>query len=123
MLSLLRIPLTILRSQGGEYDSNRNFVDKDPKSFCTMSSIQPYRKGKDQVVLPEGIRSEDVLVVWTKDELRVADQFKNLKADETTVDGREYVTFYVSNWNRHGLSIDHYEAILVRKDKAPNGSL
>ena len=115
--------MTVSRAQGGEYDTNRNYVDKAPKPFCTMSSIQPYKKGKDQVVLPEGIRSEDALVVWTKDELRVADQFNNLKADETTIDGREYVVFFVSNWNRHGLSVDHYEAIIIRKDKAPNGSL
>ena len=111
------------RSTGGELDDDDNFVDSAPTRIHTKASIQPYKKGNGQEVLPKGIRSEDVLVVWTQDELRVADQFNNLKADETVIDGREYVVFFISNWNRHGLTIDHYEAIVIRKDKAPNGSL
>ncbi len=124
MISLLqKISITIDRDSGGSYDVEGRWTEGATTSFDTTGSIQPFRTGNTQTILPEGVRAEDALIIYTKDPIVVTNQFDKLQADKTTIDDRVYEAFMSENWNRHGLTPDHFKTIFLREDQMPNGSL
>lgn len=124
MISLFKIPITIERDDGvGGYDAEGRWNDGTVSPFDTKGSIQPFRSGNTQIVLPEGVRAEDALIIYTKDPTIVTNQFDKVQADKTTIDGRVYEAFMSENWNRHGLTPDHFKTIFIREDLITNGKL
>lgn len=126
MISLLQnSTLTISRDEGaGSYDASGRWVPDPRASFDIQCNIQPFKMSNAQEILPEGKKSGDALVVYTKTDLQTVSQFDKELADTTTIDGLTYYAFAVENWSRQGtLQPQHYKVIFVRKDKATGGSL
>jgi hypothetical protein len=122
-LSLLRIPIVITRVEKGEWQEDGSFTEGVTTPINVKGSIQPYSPNNSQVVLPEGIRASDAVTIWTKTLIRTANQFSKTLADTTVIDGQEYLAIDVANWARHGLRLDHYEVVFIRKDLPTNGGL
>lgn len=128
MSRLLKIyPLTFQRYDevnGGYLDANNNYVSGGRTPVITEGNLQPYRMGTTQLTLPEGYKAEESLIYYTKTEIKTVEQFGKSEADETTIDGFEYVAHASGNWNRYsGLRLNHYKILLVRKDLPTNGGL
>jgi hypothetical protein len=110
--------LTIERHTGGSRNPvTKRYEDNEPEIITGMFSVQPFQKGSDQVILPDGIRSSDAYVLYGKTFIQEADQFAELKADKTIINNRSYIAFNVANWSFHGSNADHYESVFVREDK------
>ena len=90
---------------------------------------EPYQKGQDNVVLPEGVTSSDALVLFSEAELLThSDLVGNTnKADIVYVEDPEvdptakaYVVWYKAPWIGNGgfeLLMGHGEYVLVRQEK------
>ena len=127
LLKLFRTStLTITRDDGGGfYDTEGRWVeDSTPATFDIECSIQPFKLGDVQKILPEGITTSNAVKIYTKTALKTSEQIgvKEL-ADTTVIDGHTYEAFFDENWERFGLSIDHHKVTFIRKDQATEGSL
>lgn len=121
---LRRVTQTITRNTtAGTYNAAGEWVRGTTTTLNVECNLQPYRRGTEQMTLPEGVRSEDVLIMYTKTPIRAVDQFDKTLADETTIKNREYVALMVEDWNLNNLKLDHYKVYWVRKDLATNGTL
>jgi hypothetical protein len=127
LLKLLKTStLTITRDNGGGFwdDKGRWTEDATPIDFDILCSIQPFKLGDIQKVLPEGITTNDAVIVRTKTSLKTSEQIGvKEKADTTNLDGFTYEAFFSENWSRFGLSTDHYKVTFLRKDQPSGGSL
>ncbi len=119
-----KIPLTLIRTDPSTgYYQGGNYIKGTTSEIGIRCSIQPFRKGDTQMTLPEGLRAEDVVMIYTKSPVQTVDQFEGAVADTTTIDNLVYVAINVENWNRQGMRSDHFKAMFVREDKAKNGRL
>ena len=117
--------LTFTRFEEGNYDvgGTEEWVDGTPTPVIAEGSLQPFREGTSKVVLPEGTKTQDARLFYTKTLLRTEDEFNNTVADTTVINGATYEVFNSGDWNQFGLSVDHFRAILIRRDKDPAGVL
>jgi hypothetical protein len=116
---IIKTPLDVIRHTGSYRDSTKGnrTVDREPEYIEDVKfSIQPFTKGSTQHVLPEGIKSDDARVLFTKFAMKQASQKTKLKADRVEIDDEIYVAFKVASWSTHGLLADHYEALAIRED-------
>lgn len=74
---------TVNRTLPGDYPSGE-YVPGTASTFTIVASVQPLT-GRETVVLPEGVRTEDVRQLWTSTELRVHDD--NADADVVVIPG------------------------------------
>lgn len=124
LLLFTQSTLTFNRDAGDGYWQGGKWIDSATTTFDAQGNLQPYRMGDSQQTLPEGLKAEDVLIFRTQTAINTVNQFSFETADTTTIDGLEYIALNSANWNRFpSLSLNHYEVMLIRKDKAPNGSL
>lgn len=120
-----RTPLTFTRkSSAGYYDDSGEWVDGFDDEFIHIRcSLQPYKRGKSRLVLPEGIQTRDAFVVFTSSELRVADQLTGEVSDKTTINSQTYEVSDVEDWSFHSdLRSSHWQYLLIREDANANGS-
>lgn len=109
--------LTFTRPAGqAEYDENYNLIPSVPTTIPAQGSLQPWSKGEMQIEVPAGVRVKDVRLFYTKTKLQTADEQLGKDPDTTTIDGIEYEVYDQADWNQYGLSVDHYCAVLIRRD-------
>lgn len=111
--------LTFKSFAEGYFDEDGLYFDGYETEFDAQGSLQP-ANGATRSVLPEGVSTEDVRVFFTRDSILTANQLDNTQAYETDIGGFTYVVTNSGPWVDSGLSIDHYEVILIRKDKNEN---
>lgn len=120
-----RTPLTFTRkSDAGYYDDDGEWVDGFDDEFIHIRcSLQPYRKGKSRLVLPEGVVTRDAFVIFTNSELRVADQLTDTLSDKTVINNQSYEVIDEEDWSFHSnLRSCHRQYLLIREDANANGS-
>ena len=75
---------TVTRQAPGAYASlTGKYVAGSASTFTIIAAVHPYSPGRHQVVIPEGMRTEDVRVLWTATELKALDA--SADADTVTV--------------------------------------
>lgn len=75
-------------------------------------SVQPFRPHEAEL-LPEGVKLSDAKWVFTKSELRVANERTQMAADRLTIAGEEFVvTSLPGEWD--GVPLAHTAAVCVR---------
>lgn len=105
------------------------YIDPSTKRWVAGSSVpievvgglQPIKAGEKLIDLPDGIRTIDTKVFYSKDEIKTELEQINQEADETVIDGIDYKCFFVEAWTGTGLRSDHYKSIFIRKDKLGGG--
>jgi hypothetical protein len=118
--------IVITRATGGYWNDKGRWEDGNvsPDEFSIDCSIQPFKGGRGQRKLPDGISTHDTKVVRTKTFLKTSEQIgEKEKADTTVIDGFTYEAFFDSNWSDYGLRVDHHKVIFIRQDQSTGGSL
>lgn len=125
MSRLMRsLPLTLQRdSAEGYWSEEGDWVEGGSTPVDIFCSIQPFQKGTTRVVLPSGITTSDALTIYTKSEVKTADQYDFSTADRATIDSKVYIATNIMNWSRHKLRTANYEVVFIREDKLKNGGL
>lgn len=126
LILMNKFTLTINRDDGGGYwdDKGRWVVDPTPPApLIIKCSIQPFKIGTSQFILPEGKTTTDAQIVRTTTSLKTSDQFGKELADTTTIKGRTYYAMAVEDWTGHGLAPDHFKVLFIRDDQSTNGGL
>lgn len=62
----------VTRTAAGDYAATGDYAPGSTSTLLITASVQPL-DGRENVVLPEGVRVEDVRQIFTATELRVAD--------------------------------------------------
>lgn len=116
--------LTISRDGGAGFWNDKGRWVSDPTAdFTILCSIQPFKIGGNQLILPEGKTSSDARIIRTTTSLKTSDQFSKELADTTIISGVTYYAMAVEDWNLHGLSTDHFKVLFIRDDQPTNGEL
>ena len=109
----------------GRYDNTGKWVEA-PKILIEYveGNLQPFRTGNNILKNGEyrrmtkaGYSADDARIFYTDTRLLTENQFLSRKADRTQIDGLWFFVFSVKDWKRYGLTLDHYECILVREDQ------
>lgn len=100
---------TVSRSRkDGQYVKGR-YQKLPPETFCAEGAIQP--ADADSIrMLPEGVRADTAVNVWTTCELRTA-RPPNQDADILLIRGEEYEVHMVKDWDFAG---GYHKATCVR---------
>lgn len=119
-MNLYRSRIDILRTteSTGYFDENENWVDGvGQTSIPIKCSIQPYNKGRHRIELPEGVRADSAIIIYTGVQIFNQDDLTSRSADELIYKGNKFECFDVEDWTEHGLKSDHIKALFIRKDK------
>jgi hypothetical protein len=103
-------PATLVRNAAGDRDSDGAWVDGAATSTPITGSFQPFPSARLQT-LPEGERQQGQLELYTRAELRTADQHTGTSADRVVYNGATYEVREVHRWPA---LLAHYQARLMR---------
>lgn len=92
--------LTVSRRGAGTLDHGR-FTPATPTTFDIAASVQPV-SGRDLLRLPEGLRTRELVAVFTGGDLRTADEAAGLAADRFVYGGRTYEVQTLEDWTQLG---------------------
>lgn len=100
---------TVIRPTGGVRIKGR-YIRNAPQEFPANGSVQQ-ADPNTQLMLPEGHRGRETLIVHTVCELFGVDVKDQADADNLNLRGRRYEVMMVSDWSREG---GFFEATVVR---------
>lgn len=112
------------RSDGGYYTPEGEWINGDLTNLNIRGTLQPIGNLAQEIqrVLPEGVRMDDVRVLYTVTELRVGNDRTGIEADNViysnplTSRDEVYEVFRVDPWVAlHRLS--HFKAFVFLKDR------
>lgn len=105
--------LVITRRGAGVY-TNGLFVAAEPSTLNIQAAVQP-ATSKDLLSLEEGQRTKETKAIYSKTELRTADEGTGVQADIVTKDSEYYEVQFVRPWFEVA---GFYKALAVRIDLA-----
>lgn len=70
-----------------------------------------------QLVLPNGVRTTDTMILYTTAELVICNDRNWTEVDLVMVKGTEYEVYSVMDWTEQLAHTSHYEYLLIRRDK------
>lgn len=114
------ITLTFTRPSGSQaYDDEGDVVEGAVTTFPATGSLQPFRLGDTQDVLPEGKKAEDFRRFYTRTPLRNADPTAQTSADICVINGEVFEVFDNGDWATTTIltNLSHYKAILVKREE------
>ena len=108
--------LTFIRHGGQELDEGGRVTLALPQNVYTEGSLQGYREGAEQSVLPAGVQVSDARLYYTNNLLKTANDEDQTSADVTEIDGITFKAFAVGDWNKTTIlkRVAHYRVILIR---------
>lgn len=108
----------------GYWDVSGKYVEPvAPDPFELKCSIQPYKDGRERMLLPEGTNAEDAQIIYCSEPLNIADPILKTESDTFELDGGTYVIFKGENRSRRRSTVSHYKYMAIRKTKDTNGGL
>lgn len=108
----------VTKATSGGYDDYGNWVegvDNPPQSI--KGNLQPFKTGKAQQDLPEGVTAKDAFTFYSVVDIPVSDEYKNTQAATTVIDGVPFEFYDKAPWTGYGSRTEHYKYILIREDK------
>jgi len=110
-----------IRSDGeGYYNSKGKWTDGEKTRTPYRGTIQPIGSSTElQKVLPEGVLLDDVLVLYTKLDLRTGNDRTGIEADDIEFMEETYEVFKVDRWYA-ARRLSHMKAYIYRKDRDSN---
>lgn len=108
-------PLLLKRRAAGVWNEGV-YVPPAAVTVTVRASVQP--AGASVKPLPEGVRVEDVKIVYANGVLRTASDPEGTMADRFDYEGMEFEVFRVENWSTGGQGL-YYKALAARvRDRA-----
>lgn len=102
----------------GYYNDYGEWVEGTPSApFPVKGSLQPFKMGRSQQDLPSGITAKDARLFYTVEDLQVGDEYTNSEPDTTEIDGIPFEAYHSAPWVGYGMQTEHYQVVLVRRDK------
>lgn len=100
-------------------DDDGNWItpEAEVETFTVKGNRQPFRNGLTQVILPEGVESNDAFLFYSHTQLLPADELTEQVADIMLINGIEHECFRMEDWTGYGLKTDHYKHVFIRADK------
>jgi hypothetical protein len=92
---------TVTRAGAGSYDTNGRFTAPSVSTFQINASIQP-TAGRDLMRLPEGLRTQELISVWSLTPLQTASAPASNQADIISYGGLNYQVQTVLDWSESG---------------------
>lgn len=110
----------IRTDSSGSYNEDGDWVSGTETTETIKCIVQPYRNGSSQFILPEGVKSEDTRVVYSKSDLRNTSEHYKYVADILIIDDLKYQVQQVSDYSKYIKSITnlHYQCLAVQVSKA-----
>lgn len=106
----------------GYINSSGDYTEGGATSETIRCLVQPqFSKSEFQKDLPEGVQPRDTRVLHTKVLLKTGSERTQTLADIITFKEEEYEVYEVSEWDSGTTRLDHYRAVIIRRD-ALNGS-
>lgn len=105
-------PLTVIREKTGFYVEGR-YQETPPEEVAIKASVQPV-SGQDRMMLPEGIRSKEIVKIYTTYLLKTASAEGSIKADVVIYNGCRYDVTMVQDWTVDG---GFYKAFAARSGR------
>lgn len=105
---------TVKRFTAGSW-TNGVWVNGTQSTFQITASVQP-AKQEDLIYLPEGQRTSAAVKIYTDTMVRTGNEKTGIQADLLEFQGEDWEIQQV--WNHQELTLAHYKAIAVRKDRA-----
>lgn len=99
VLDLASGSYTVTRTTPGGYGTDGRFVPGTPSTLTIQASVQPAR-GQDLLLLPEGMRTEETLKVYSP--TRLFTQGAGQDPDVITVAGITYKVMTAEQWGPDG---------------------
>ena len=121
MIDLMKtqeVPLYKRSSSGGYLNQDNEWIDSSFEEPVTLKcNIQPLREGKNKVILPDGVRTDAVIILRSFTPLKISDQYTGEEGDEIEYKSIRYEIFKEEDFSDYGLMTDHYKYLLKRKDR------
>lgn len=113
-LTFYRPPTQAIGPSGRLINPNPN----DLVEIVSYGSLQPYRRGKETDVLPEGIKTIDARFWYSAQILQTADQNNDIQADFTYIDGKKFIVFDNGDQSVTNVlkRLAHFEYILIKDE-------
>lgn len=99
--SFPQTPILIERFAQGAFVKGRYVPGSKSHSIPCASVVHP-STGKDQELLPQGVRNRESVIVYTKEAIQTADQEAGTPADRLWINNRRYEVFNVEDWSING---------------------
>ena len=108
----------------GYWDASGRYVEPESlPPFELKCNIQPYREGKESILLPEGVTAESAQVIYCSVVLNTNDNLSGTEADRFELDGETYEIYRMVNRSRRPSPVAHYKYVAIRKPQETGGSL
>lgn len=91
---------SVERRDAGEVVNGRH-VRAAPRFFNVTDAAVQNSSAKTIAMLPEGVRADDSITIWSPTELRTAKDNAH-EADKVTARGEQWEVHTVKNWQREG---------------------
>ncbi|QHZ59734.1 head protein [Alteromonas phage vB_AmeM_PT11-V22] len=121
MIDLMRthsIPLYRRSEEEGYLNNEGEWVQAQFKDAEILEcNVQPLRDGKTKVILPDGVRTDHVIVIRSFTRITVADMLDDTEGDEVEYQGKRFEAFKEEDFSEYGLMSDHYKYLFKRKDQ------
>jgi len=104
--------LTVIREKSG-YIVKGRYQETPPQEVNIKASIQPV-SGKDRMMLPEGIRSKEIIKLYTTFLLQTDNAEGSTKSDVVVYNGCRYDVITVEDWTVDG---GYYKAVAARSGR------
>ncbi len=102
--------LTVQRYAAPTTDGHGRIIPAVPESLSITASVQDV-SGRELMRLPEGLRTRDLVTVYTTDDLRGADDAAGTPPDRFTLGTNTYEVQMVEDWTAIG---DYVKAIAAK---------
>lgn len=111
-----QIPLTFVRFGNKTSDSEGNRKYEVVEEITAKGALQPYRLGDTTTVIPEGRKTSDFKLFYTKTPLRPSDSRLETIADECEINGIKYEVYDAGDWSTNLSRLAHFKVVLARKE-------
>lgn len=106
-------------TEGGYLNNNHEWVTADEVTSVDLHcNIQPFNTAKSKIILPDGVRTDDIIVLRTRTQLTIADHYKEEEGSLIEYKGIRYEIFMEKDWSSYGLASDHFEYLFKRQDES-----
>lgn len=115
--------LVFIRPAQGYFSKGKWVAGGVDVEIPAIGSLQPFKKGWDSIVLPEGTRTEDAKTFLSLVKLQPANDHTKpvTRSDYTIIDGKRFEIWSFEDWTGFGLRTDHYEYTLVASPPKTDG--